>query len=422
MVVVEKIKICYIFGNFMISNVFSLRELDKKAKPAAKFGCEINRTNKNWKQFMTQINSSNDDRAVNHKTKKINAGTTSLKFLLISIFLALGVAEIGSVNNWKIIEDHLAIAIIWIIISFCVGYIVEGLRLSKLADKINDRYAKGGVIQGFAEDDQILQEYRTKISDNNIPIEIFKLYFNFVVCKTNSKSSWAIDRGDFDSEAYDIAYVPYEIELKQWESTAAIIKANEKIANNAIRNQNRNLPEASRGNEVYVNLPPKPRAPNRKDYVTYTEEVGSCESYLEHERFISAAVHELNSKNYGVVKINILEHESELNNVYRKVFEKIISGDCQVNDNKSVEIITPLTSNQLISRLNGDIESGLLSKVKGLMEYDDENPRIYNIETAIETNTFKFPVVFVLIGSKNKTWECELVDSLDPKIVIVERD
>ena len=371
---------------------------------------------------MTQINSSNDGRDVNHKTNKSNAVNTAGMFLFISFFLALGVAELGSINQW-IFEDHLIYAVIWIIISFFVGAVAEGIRLGKLTDKVNARYANGGEIQGFAEDDQILQEYKAKISDMGIPIEIFKLYFNFVVCKTNSKSSWTIDRGELDSEAYAAAHGPYEIQLQQWKNAVAIIESNHAIAVNEISHYNQHSSKgAPYKHQPIKNLPPKPSAPNRKEYVTYTEEVGSCESHLEHERFISATIHELNSKNYGVIKINILDFENELNKVYGKVFEKIISGECRANDDKSVEIITPLTSNQLISRLSGDVESGLLSNVKSLMEYDDENPRVYNIETAIEVNTFKFPIVLSIIGSKNKTWKCELVDSLDPKIVIVERD
>ena len=51
MVVVDKMKICYIFGNFMILNVFSMQALDKKTKPSAKFDWEISRTNKNWKKI-----------------------------------------------------------------------------------------------------------------------------------------------------------------------------------------------------------------------------------------------------------------------------------------------------------------------------------------------------------------------------------
>jgi hypothetical protein len=371
---------------------------------------------------MTKINSSNDDRDINHKTNKSKAGNTGGMFLFISILLALGVAGIGSVNYWSF-EDHLKYAIYWIIFSFFIKLVVEAIRLGKLEEKVNARYASGGSVQGFADDEQILQEYRANITDKNIPIEIFKLYFTFVICKTKSKSSWTIDRGELDSVAYAAARGPYEIQLQQWKNTAAIIESNHKINQNEIRHYNLTKPQGTMEKSYpMLQLPPKPSAPNEFDYVTYTEDAGVCESYLEHKRFISANVCELYSKNFGAVKINILDYESKLESVYGKVYDKIVSGELKENDDISVENLMPLTSNQILSRLNGDIESGLLSNVRSLMGYYDKNPKVYNIETTIETRTFKFPVLYVIIGKANKTWEFELVDSLDPKIVIVERD
>jgi hypothetical protein len=49
--VVGKMKTCYIFGSFMILNVFLIKIRDKKAEPATKFGGKINLTNSNWRQI-----------------------------------------------------------------------------------------------------------------------------------------------------------------------------------------------------------------------------------------------------------------------------------------------------------------------------------------------------------------------------------
>jgi hypothetical protein len=241
------------------------------------------------------------------------------------------------------------------------------------------------------------------------------------VCKTNSKSSWAIDRGDFDSEAYNIVRGPYEIQLRQWENTNAIIQSNYEINANEIRHYNSNKSQGM----PYKSLPikqhlPKPSAPNEFDYVTYTEDAGVCESYLEHKRFISATEHELNSKNFGVIKLNLFKYKAELENLYGRVFDKIISGECQVKEERSIDSIIPFTGKEIVPRLKNAIESDLLSKVKSLMGYYDKNPSISNVETEFEFVNFKFPIIFVVIGVNNEKYKYELIDSIEPKFLVVK--
>lgn len=307
---------------------------------------------------------------------------------------------------------HALWALGYLSICAAIAYITEMQRRERLKAKVNEKYGSTDNLGKFTDNKDFIEKSLT--SDERASakeIEIIKTFITISKPFTQNNGNWHMERGHFNSAAYNSAYNSYQTQLQSWQIGEAAFRQQEEI-------QKRRA-DAMKQTYFTRSYPvPKPTAPSEYSFVSYSSDYGSCSASLQHSIKLTSLKTEFHSEKLSKIEIDPNKFFKPLFDIYGDLFSKIYSGNVAVNIAQEILGFARMDEPSIVKFIEPEIVAGLIDQVKQLMYKYDRNPSITNYQYTITPNSIDFPIAIIILKISENTHKLIICDADEPEIVI----
>lgn len=329
----------------------------------------------------------------------------------------------GPINYYhKLLIVSYHVLTTWSNIAFLgLSYILSCYIFAKIENELVKKRKRGMIesnyknlisIPDFKADSEYIKYGLTENERNQSKeISVVKAYISISRPFTKNIGKWHLLRGELDSDSYASAMASYSQSVNQWNIAKSSFEQQESIRQSQERARGQ-MPVSRRFSA------PKPKKPLQYNYVSYTDDYGTCESSVHHDLKITCSPTKFQTIENGEIEIDFNNFSESVHSLYAEVLNKVHDGRLKLEIYESQSFYKPIDSSKLIEILSAEIKKSLVSEVKKLMMEHDANPKILEYKSEISHNSKWFPIVVIVRKLKNESITYTVCDSIDPSLVI----